>query len=531
MKTRNQTALISIIIFIVYNIAMFIMPAIRNITFWVAFGFSNLSIIISSLVILGTIDSMQIKEKFNGMPVVYAARAYFIVQLIMGFVEILRPVNFRASILINVVILACGIISLLIVSAGKKEINRVEEKVQEKVFFIKELQTDVEILLEKINDEQTKKELNALVDTIKYSDPMSHSQLATIENQINIKVQELKQNEHDNEEIKQKCSELQQLFAERNKKAKLYKNQPEQNIETQKPLNFRVIISVIISILVLIGVLVTVYYTIIIPNKQYEDAMKLYYNKQYIQASNAFANLGDYKDSLDKQKDSMYLYAIELLDKKDFDNAIREFEKLEDYKDSIEKMNDAIYQKASELYSNKEYSKAADEFLKLDNYKDSKDKLIEIYNLFGEEDVIYFGKYNGKPIAWQILDTREHKVLLIAKDPIDEMAYNSEYKSVNWEDSSIRKWLNGEFYNSFDQTEKGKILKNTAEIDDIFLLSNDNIKSYPKLRNASSTWWIESTGEDATKAMYVTEDGSVNTSGDVITKLHGVRPSIWLNLD
>ena len=531
MKTRKQISIISLTILVAYNAIMFLIPSIKNTTFWVAYGFSNLSIIITSLVVLGALDKQGIKNKFHSMPIVYAAWTYVVLQLIMGFVEIYYPINFRYSILINVVLLGFCIISLVGVNAGKKEIERVDKKVQEKTFFIKELQAEIETFADKITDAQTKKELDLLIETIRYSDPMTHSQLASIENQINIKVQQLTQIDDNNELIKQTCSELQQAFAERNRKAKLYKNQPEQTVEEQKPLNFKAIIAVIVAILVLIGIAVTLYFTVIIPNEQYNEAIRLYNNKQYTQAKEAFERLGDYKDSQEKQKEVMYVYATELFDKKDYTNAEKEFDKLGDYKDSKDKKNEVIYQKATELLNNKNYSKAAEEFLRLDNYKDSKDRVIEIYNLFGANDVIFFGQYNGKPIEWQVLDTREHKVLLITKEPIDEMAYNTEYKSVEWESSSIRKWLNGEFYNSFDEKERSRILTNTKETDNVFLLNYEDVKGYIKLRKANTSWWIETSGDDKTKAMYVKQDGTVDTTGDIVTKLHGVRPSIWLDLD
>ena len=111
------------------------------------------------------------------------------------------------------------------------------------------------------------------------------------------------------------------------------------------------------------------------------------------------------------------------------------------------------------------------------------------------------------------------------------MAYNTEFKSINWDNCSLRKWLNNEFYNSFNNIEKSKLLKNTSEKDNVFLLSNENIKSYSKLKNASKSWWIDTTGDENTKAMYVETNGNINTSGDIVTRLHGVRPSIWLDLD
>ena len=124
MKTRKQISIISLTILVAYNAIMFLIPSIKNTTFWVAYGFSNLSIIITSLVVLGALDKQGIKNKFHSMPIVYAAWTYVVLQLIMGFVEIYYPINFRYSILINVVLLGFCIISLVGVNAGKKEIEK-----------------------------------------------------------------------------------------------------------------------------------------------------------------------------------------------------------------------------------------------------------------------------------------------------------------------------------------------------------------------------------------------------------------------
>ena len=261
----------------------------------------------------------------------------------------------------------------------------------------------------------------------------------------------------------------------------------------------------------------------------YTYAEELLNKKEYENAQKEFSKLGDYSDSKDKANEAIYQQAIELFNNKKYEEAQELFNSISEYKDSNDKMKESIYLNAEELLKNKDYSKAAEEFLKLDNYKDSKTKVIEIYNLFGEKDVVYFGKYNGEPIAWQILNTKAHQVLLITKDAIDEMAFNKEYKSTDWESSSIRNWLNNEFYNTFDENEKGKIIKNNN--DNVFLLSSDAIKEYKKLRNINMSWWIRTMGNEKTKAMFVTNSGTIDSNGDIVTKLHGIRPAIWLNLD
>ena len=122
-------------------------------------------------------------------------------------------------------------------------------------------------------------------------------------------------------------------------------------------------------------------------------------------------------------------------------------------------------------------------------------------------DIIEFGNYeqdnnleNGfEPVEWIALDVLEGKVLLISKYGLDMKQYNETlydvpWGRVMWESSSIRFWLNGEFYNEcFSEFEREKIMKtevvngftkyshidggsNTE--DNIFLLSIDEAERY-----------------------------------------------------
>lgn len=64
-----------------------------------------------------------------------------------------------------------------------------------------------------------------LVETIRYSDPMSSTKLAAIENKIESKSVVLTEavNNGDGNSIMLLCNEMQQLFAERSRKSKVLK--------------------------------------------------------------------------------------------------------------------------------------------------------------------------------------------------------------------------------------------------------------------------------------------------------------------
>jgi hypothetical protein len=58
----------------------------------------------------------------------------------------------KYEILLNAILLAIVLIGLIGVNAGKEEVERLDEKVKEKVFFIKSLQGDVEALAARAQD-------------------------------------------------------------------------------------------------------------------------------------------------------------------------------------------------------------------------------------------------------------------------------------------------------------------------------------------------------------------------------------------
>lgn len=92
-------------------------------------------------------------------------------------------------------------------------------KVNQKVFYIRELQADVEMLAEQEQNPEIKTSLTRLAERIRYSDPMSNVALADLEAKIQEKVTALRTADYKLEII----AELDLLLAERNRKAKILK--------------------------------------------------------------------------------------------------------------------------------------------------------------------------------------------------------------------------------------------------------------------------------------------------------------------
>ena len=110
------------------------------------------------------------------------------------------------------------------------------------------------------------------------------------------------------------------------------------------------------------------------------------------------------------------------------------------------------------------------------------------------------GFFNRKqPLRWRVLETfYTDKALIIAENAVECMPFQAEPKEQSsWQDSDIRKWLNGEFFNNaFSPEEKQSIVTTQLNIsykrrsdnaitgytvrDKVFLLSGEEADKYFK---------------------------------------------------
>jgi hypothetical protein len=227
-KNKKMYFIAVLILLVIFNVVVFVIPFHRGGGFWTGYGFSMLAILITAAVSFYAFDKEGLKSKFYGIPLITVVWRYLVIQIILGLAEMILdfiPIPFQFGIAANAILLGVCLLGLITVEAAKDEIARIDEKIKEKVFYIKSLQADVETLISRAQDDSLKKMLKDLVETIRYSDPMSNPQLAVIENKIEAKAAILAEavGNADGDSIKTLCNEMQQLFAERNRKCKLLK--------------------------------------------------------------------------------------------------------------------------------------------------------------------------------------------------------------------------------------------------------------------------------------------------------------------
>lgn len=209
------------ILFTMVSVFAFAVPTAQTATFWIAYAFTAVALAAQIpvwKVTLGRDD--KLKRKFLSYPVLHIGIVYLVVQLAAFVVFLLVPTAPAwISAVVCAVIAGIAAICMIAVDTGRNAIERVETKVQAKVFYIKSLQADVELLANQEPDQATRAALAQLAEKIRFSDPMSYEQLADVETQIAVKVSELKAAANKDKII----TEIHSLLDERNKKCKILK--------------------------------------------------------------------------------------------------------------------------------------------------------------------------------------------------------------------------------------------------------------------------------------------------------------------
>ena len=190
---------------------------------------------------------------------------------------------------------------------------------------------------------------------------------------------------------------------------------------------------------------------------------------------------------------------------------------------------------------------------------------------------ITFGTYeqdndtsNGaEDIEWLVLDEQDGKTLVISKYALDAMAFREDQSFSRWPNSTLRAWLNADFYNTaFSDSEKSMILTSNVKAeknprndedtgadtqDKVFLLSIGDVEKYfvsdkkmmcepteyaiaqgatpNKNDGGSCQWWLRTHGDNLGWAAAIYSHGGIDYYGnEVEDSSTAVRPAMWITI-
>lgn len=229
----KKTSLISILlIYGLLNVILFVIitskmeDQLENSTFWFVWAFT---FIVNYLGVLGC--SYLAKEKtkndfVNNTPLYFSMYLFSFIYILLGMILMFIPsVQFTLALILEAIVSIFYIVTVLFLYNAISHIKSNDEKQAKKVFYIRNLQTEVDFCLGLVKENENKKLLIQLQEAIRYSDPMSDDSLESTEQQIELLVNRIK-NEcivSNEQAIKELVDNLLNLIKYRNEKVKQLK--------------------------------------------------------------------------------------------------------------------------------------------------------------------------------------------------------------------------------------------------------------------------------------------------------------------
>lgn len=164
------------------------------------------------------------KKVFLNIPLIKTSYAGLITSFIIGIVCVsIPPIPFWVCIILCAIVLVSNILSLIKAGTVISEVARIDDKVKTQTFFIKSLTVDADTLMASAKSEAVKAECRKVYEAVRYSDPMSHDALSSVESSITIEFAKLTEavKEDNAERVAELVNEVVILVGERNEKCKL----------------------------------------------------------------------------------------------------------------------------------------------------------------------------------------------------------------------------------------------------------------------------------------------------------------------
>ena len=230
-KNKTRLYLIIAIIFVLFSVIAFAAPFEKNTVFWLSYGFGVLALAVQLIVQPRALDldGHDVRSKFYGFPLTRIATAYLAVQLALSLVfmilcqsmEIKTWVPFIAYVLI----FGISAIGFIAADAMKEEVERQDTVHKANVGTMRALQSKAVFVASQCEDAETKKALDSFSEALRFSDPVSNTATADIEENLTGLLEELGSAELDKDypAAKTLCAKASTLLADRNRMCKLNK--------------------------------------------------------------------------------------------------------------------------------------------------------------------------------------------------------------------------------------------------------------------------------------------------------------------
>lgn len=196
-------------------------------SFWIGYIFITLAFIGQlACAALSMKDADTLQKKFYGLSIVRVSFTGLIASFVIGgLCMLISPLPYWVGAIFCCIILVANIFASIKATFAVEHYNKVDEKIKVQTFFIKSLTADASTLIARAESEEIAEECRKIYEAVRYSDPMSHDALSSVESQITIRFSALTDAvvANDLAAVKTAAKELTVLITDRNNKCKLLK--------------------------------------------------------------------------------------------------------------------------------------------------------------------------------------------------------------------------------------------------------------------------------------------------------------------
>lgn len=156
---------------------------LKNFTFWLSWVFA----FVVSYGALFTVIHYSIK-KFQDItvpPSLFVSGGFTLAYLVSGFIFMyIKNISWKPIVVVEALISVAYFIVLFALLRATNYMNENINKRKAKVFYIRDLQSDVDYVYSLVSNNEIRQKLSKLSEDIRFSDPMSHESLKMVEEQL-----------------------------------------------------------------------------------------------------------------------------------------------------------------------------------------------------------------------------------------------------------------------------------------------------------------------------------------------------------
>lgn len=209
------------IVFVIYNLLVFLFLTPVTPVFWISYGFMVLAFGLQVLGMYLSFKDFDVQAVFFGIPLAQFTLFYFFAELFMSFVfMIFQNINWKIPVFLQIVLLAVYAVVAIVSVATRDATKASKDNYQNKATEMRLSTIDIEMLRDEAKDPELKNQLRRLAEAVRYSDPMTNDFVADVDARIHQETFALQTYCQDGDVVaaKDSCAKLQRLYVERNKK-------------------------------------------------------------------------------------------------------------------------------------------------------------------------------------------------------------------------------------------------------------------------------------------------------------------------